>query len=150
MEHNDDQSSTDVLSTLSRLHREGSLSDDEFFRLKRKISEGRETSPVLSADAAKTVNNGSSTLGFIIVALIGLIVLDHIKGSILPDELYCVVGAGTSIIEPGRTEANAWSANNGCSASRPECATSWVHRPPTQRCVHGTLWNAIYSKIENH
>ena len=59
------------------------------------------------------------------------------------------LGAGFSIIESGRTEASSWSANNGCSAYRPECATSWTYHPSAKRCVHGTLWEAIQFKSKN-
>lgn len=149
MKLSEDQTSVEALSTISRLHKEGSLTDNEFYSLKQKIVAVPVSPQVADHAAATNANNASSTFGLIVIALIGLIVLDHVNGAILPDEVYCVVGAGSSIVEPGRTEANSWSANNGCGAYRPECATSWVSHPPGNRCVHGTLWDAIQSKLKN-
>jgi hypothetical protein len=148
MERGENQSTAEALTTLSRLHREGSLSDDEFHSLKQKIVTSAESSHLLGNAVGKAPNTAGSTFGLIIAGLIGLIVVDHVSGPILPDELYCVMGAGSSFIEPGRTEANSWSANNGCGAYRPECATSWAYHPPANRCVHGTLWEGIQAKLK--
>ncbi len=145
MEHSESQSSAEALSTLSRLHAQGSLSDDEFSRLKQKIVPRAETRQVGNTIA----RHRGSTLGMVVAAIIGLIVVDQLSGPILPDELYCVLGAGSSFVEPGRTEANSWSANDGCGAYRPECATGWSYLPPAEHCVHGTLWEAIQSKLKN-
>lgn len=132
-------------STVSPLHMDGSLSDDEFHGLKLKIIATTEN----QKKAVRSASNASVTFGVIVAALIGLIVVDHLNGSLLPDPLYCAIGAGFSVMEPGRTEANAWSANNGCGAYRPECATSWTNHPPANRCVHGTVWEAIQTKFKS-
>lgn len=149
MERSEIQSTADALTTLSRLHEEGSLSDDEFHSLKQKIVTSAENSQLSGNAVRKASSPGGSTFGLIIAGLVGLIVVDHVSGPILPDDLYCAMGAGSSFIEAGRTEANSWSANNGCGAYRPECATSWVQHPSAKRCVHGTLWEAIQSKLKN-
>ena len=83
-----------------------------------------------------------------LVVLIGVVIADHLQGAIFPDDFYCVVGAGNYYVVPGRTEATSWSANNGFGAGRPECATRWAQFPASSKCSHGTLWEAVRSKIK--
>lgn len=86
MGRNEDQSLTETLSTLSRLHREGSLSDDEFQNLKLKMIAATETPHVVHSAGAGPASNAGSTFGVIVFALVGLIVVDHVSGSILPND----------------------------------------------------------------
>jgi hypothetical protein len=72
-----------------------------------------------------------------------LVVIDHVFGPILPDDVYCSIGAGYSVVVPGQVTPGSWSANNGCSGRDPACVTSWNVSPGYGQCVHGTLWDAI-------
>lgn len=102
-----------------------------------------------SANSSATSGPGGvRSFVVLIVAAFGVIMADQKIGPIFPDLLYCVVGAGTVIEQPGHTEASSWSANNGCTAYEPRCATHWNYTPPTSSCLHGTLWDAIESKIK--
>jgi len=133
VKQNRGQSSAEALALLSRLRREGSLSDDEFSRLKQDIFAASET-PTSAVDAvARSKNSPVSTFGLFVVLGVGLIFVDHVNGAILPDELYCAVGAGYSVTSPGRIEASAWSMNNGCDAYRQSALPngSPIRRKPT-------------------
>jgi hypothetical protein len=143
----DDTANAERLSVLTRLRQEGALSDSEFELLEKQvIAEERRLNK--GADGGRQRPESISTFSLFVVAAICLIALDYIKGPLLPDDLYCLLGAGNSVIIAGRTEANAWSSNNGCGASKPECATSWIHHSATEACVHGTLWDAISSELK--
>jgi hypothetical protein len=144
----DDQTSTGELSVLLRLRKEGSLSDNEFELLRKKVTSSANDQPRDSKDDTEKTGSSNTTFGLLVAAAIGLIVVDHVKGPIFPDEAYCVVGAGKSVVVAGRTEANSWSANNGCGAYKPECANGWVHHPAAEVCIHGSLWDSIRSKLK--
>lgn len=71
--------------------------------------------------------------------LVGLVVLDYANGPIFPDEVYCDLGAGNSWHIPASTAATSWSANDGCSAYKPECATRWTYTEASNTCGHTTI-----------
>src|ERR1700759_1132779 len=98
---------TRELSILSRLHSEGTLSSEEFELLKRSFA-------VETPAAAGVIENagGRSRLSGIwlcAIAAVLVVSVDHMNGPILWDEIYCMLGAGRSLVVPGRTEANSWS-----------------------------------------
>src|ERR1700761_8231060 len=110
---------TRELSILSRLHSDGALSNEEFELLRRNFA--GET--LATAGLVENAQGRSRLSGVWLcaTAAVVLVFADHMKGPIFPDEIYCMLGAGRSFVVAGRTEANSWSANNGCDASRPEC-----------------------------
>ncbi len=92
-----------------------------------------------------------NNLGVIImVAILAIIVADALAGPILPDFIYCDVGAGVDIRTPAQRTANAWSAGNGCGAYDPRCAISWIETPASSVCIHGTLWDAIRNRVQGN
>lgn len=84
---------------------------------------------------------------FVAAIATGLIAWDHASGPIFPDSIYCAIGAGTATVVGGETNATSWSANDGCTAYRPECATSWRTSAIQTVCVHGTIWDAYKIKL---
>jgi hypothetical protein len=89
------------------------------------------------AEGWRSVIGGLLLIG----ALAGFIAWDHLVGRLLPDEMYCAVGAGR---ERSETRAGSWSANGGCRAYIPGCATSWV---TNKYCLHGSLWDAVKAQL---
>lgn len=82
--------------------------------------------------------------------ILALVVADTLAGPILPDSIYCILGAGVEVRTPAQRTANAWSAGNGCGAYDPRCATSWIETPASSVCIHGTLWDAIRMRIQRN
>ena len=78
-----------------------------------------------------------------VAATLAIILADALVGPILPDSIYCALGAGIEMRTPAQRTANAWSAGNGCGAYDPRCAISWIETPASSVCIHGTLWDAI-------
>lgn len=126
------------LAELKALRDKGIITNDEFLAMQQNgVSETR--SPLIDLEIGA---------GWILIALIvGAIALDHLQGPIFPDFVYCVVGAGVKLHQPAQTTANSWSANNGCGAYQPQCATSWIGTPASSTCIHTSMWNAIRNKI---
>jgi hypothetical protein len=137
----------DHISKLAALHQEGSLTAKEFQDLKEtvirrsrsyvSVGETRPNPPVEPKAAQSILSSLVPAL------LVGMIWLDHVRGPLFPDDWYCAIGAGTGVRESGYTQADSWSANNGCGASIPGCATGWSHVPARSYCLHSTIWNAI-------
>lgn len=146
-------SHTSSLSDLVRLRNEGEITAEEFDLLKHRLIYGESSAKEAVADttnATRIEPEGQSnvfSLSIVVIAIAGLIYADNARGRIFPDDLYCVVGAGTAYQQAGRTEATSWSANNGCNASRPECATRWTSTPASSYCSHGTIWEAVRTKF---
>lgn len=142
---------TNSIAELIRLRDQGEITLEEFNHLKQRTIYGdRESSADSTAAPSESVTPWQAlpglTLPIIALMIAGLIYADHVNGSIFPDNWYCAVGAGSSLQQAGRSEAMSWSANNGCNASRPECATQFRYSPASSRCLHGTLWEAIRAK----
>lgn len=137
------------LSELIRLRDSGEITVDEFDHLKRRAIHGSDVPENAFRSISRGMADGlgfSLTVPIMAAALAAIVYVDHVNGSIFPDDWYCAVGAGISLQQPGSTEATTWSANNGCNASRPECATRWTHTLASSRCLHGSLWEAIKTK----
>jgi hypothetical protein len=94
----------------------------------------------------KTDRGGN--MRFVVGFVVALVAADHLAGPLLPDDVYCALGAGTVLQVAGRSEPSAWSANNGCGAYRPECVPGWSTTPASASCVHTTLWDAMKAKAE--
>lgn len=146
-------SHTSSLSDLVRLRNDSEITAEEFELLKHRLIYGGSSAKeaVVDATNARPIEpEGQSnvfSLSIVVIAIAALIYADNARGGIFPDDLYCAVGAGTAYWQGGRTEATSWSANNGCNASRPECATRWTSTPASSHCSHGTLWEAIRTKF---
>ena len=89
---------------------------------------------------------------FISLTVIGGLVMaflyfEDTRGPLLPDDVYCAMGAGISVREGASIEANAWSGSGGCGAYKPECATRWVINPATHYCMHGKLTDTLRDKF---
>jgi hypothetical protein len=136
-------SAIETIALLNRLRGDGALTEGEFDNLKQQLLDD-SGSQIPFTDTNKPADKSTAS-GFaaLLIAAIGLTVVDHFKGGIFPDDFYCVVGAGTAYSVPARTEATGWSANNGCGVGRPECATRWIQYPAGSKCAHGTLLDAI-------
>lgn len=137
------------LSELVRLRDSGDITAEEFEHLKRRAVYGSDDPENVARSVYRGMADGLGfglTVPIIAAALAAIVYADHVNGSIFPDDWYCAVGAGVSLQQPARTEAFAWSSNNGCNASRPECATRFTHTPASSRCLHGTVWEAIKAK----
>ncbi|WFU76577.1 hypothetical protein [Bradyrhizobium sp. CB2312] len=76
----------------------------------------------------------------LIIFTVGLIAVDYGWGPILPDPVYCLVNAGQEIHLASNTRATSWSANDGCTAYNPRCATEYTTTPAQNICKHKTLW----------
>lgn len=85
-----------------------------------------------------------------VVATLAIIVADALVGPILPDSIYCALGAGIEMRTPAQRTANAWSAGNGCGAYDPRCAISWIETPASSVCIHSTLWDAIRKRTQGN
>jgi hypothetical protein len=118
----------DQISKLAALHQEGSLTAKEFQDLKETVIRRSRSSisvgeirpnPPVEPKAAQSI---LSSL-ILPALLVGMIWLDHARGPLFPDNWYCAIGAGTGVREPGYTQADSWSANNGCGPRIPGCAT---------------------------
>lgn len=144
-------SSASALADLVRLRNEGEITAEEFATLKQKLiyGDGPLKNGGETADPVGMSERQSSVffLSLVIIAIAAIVYADNARGGIFPDAVYCIVGAGTSFQQAGRTEATSWSANNGCNASRPECATRWTSTPSSSGCSHGTMWEAIRAKF---
>jgi hypothetical protein len=79
--------------------------------------------------------NRRRILRFLIFLLLiaGFLYFDDAFASLLPSELYCVIGAGKTVIEPMTR-----TVDGDCNASSLECGQRW-----TQHCVHGSLLTGI-------
>ncbi|MET4173628.1 hypothetical protein ABIB99_004724 [Bradyrhizobium sp. LA6.1] len=77
----------------------------------------------------------------------GLILSDFMFGPLFPDEVYCLAQAGTEIHVPQTTKASSWSANDGCTAYNPRCATEYTTTPARNGCLHKTIWDAWSVKL---
>jgi hypothetical protein len=84
----------------------------------------------------------ASVLIFLAVVL-AAIYIDHNHVRVLPDPLYCAIGAGRTIHSAGGVRPGSWSASGGCSAYRQECVNEWVVTAPSEYCAHGSVWDAI-------
>jgi hypothetical protein len=75
------------------------------------------------------MTNTPIRIGAGIAAVAGIFLLDAVLGPLFPDQVYCTIGAGTTVIDT----ANYWRRDSD-------------GRPTFQRdrvCVHGTIWDAI-------
>lgn len=139
------------ISDLVRLRNDGEITVEEFAALKHQLiyGDGRLKNVGKTADPARLSERQSSVffLSLVMIAIGAIVYADNARGGIFPDAVYCMVGAGTSFQQAGRTEATSWSANNGCNVSRPECATRWTSTPSSSGCSHGTIWEAIRAKF---
>lgn len=165
-----DDGLAEKLTKLAKLHADGALSDEEFKAAKALIISEAPKAPEGMYKAGETGGKTSSTLfdnplkwqsppsqgapdkdaegwrsviGGVLLfgAIAGVIAWDHLVGRLLPDEMYCAVGAGREWRE---TRANSWSANGGCRAYIPGCETSWV---TTKSCLHGSIWDALKAQL---
>jgi hypothetical protein len=96
--------------SLFRLRNEGSLSNTEFGLLSEKIT-ATTVGPLRKAGDDSEADKRLQINIRIDRCCGGRVVVDHIKGPIFPDEVYCLFGAGSSMMVAGRIEANSWSAN---------------------------------------
>jgi hypothetical protein len=119
-------SSFSSLSDRVRLRKNGEITADKFFRLKRQLIYGAEPAVAAATTPPKPRRSllGFDGSGLLLIGLVaaGLMCAGHLKGGMFPDDFYCAVGAGVSYDVASRSEATGWSANNGCGASGPECA----------------------------
>ena len=157
---------TKVEAEISKLAQEAHNSDEDSQAAEKRIKlnhednsgaaeTGGKTSPIRfdkplkwqsrpsQATNDKDAEGWRSVIGglLLIGALAGFIAWDHLVGRLLPDEMYCAVGAGR---ERSETRAGSWSANGGCRAYIPGCATSWV---TNKYCLHGSLWDAVKEQL---
>ena len=68
-------------------------------------------------------------------AIIGFFFLEETKGPMLPDDLYCEIGAGQRVVSPGTKEPSRFDADGDPIA--------WKYTPSRERCVHGTILDAM-------
>lgn len=128
------------LLELDDLKQKGTITEEEFLTLK--------SANAPSASRYGSVLKSELSRWILLICLIaGTIAVDHLKGSIFPDFVYCAAGAGVELHRPAERRANSWMAGNGCGAPDPRCAKSWIEIPASSVCLHGTLWEAIKKKI---
>jgi hypothetical protein len=90
------------LADLVRLRNEGAITAKEFELLKHRLIFGESSAKEATTDATNAPpiepegqSNGFA-LSIVVIAIAGLIYADNARGGIFPDDLYCVVGAGTA------------------------------------------------------
>jgi hypothetical protein len=86
-------------------------------------------------------------VGLVVGIVVGFLYVDHAYRPLLPDTVYCVLGAGREIRTPGTIQPNSWSLKGDCNSSDPNCATSWRVDPPDEYCVHKSLWSGWTDKL---
>jgi hypothetical protein len=68
-------------------------------------------------------------------AFIGLVVVDQKFGPVLPDSVYCFIGAGTELHQPARSYRTGGTAPD------------WEYTDAVTLCIHRTLWDAWSREI---
>jgi hypothetical protein len=70
-----------------------------------------------------------------------IVTWDYKAGSILPNEMYCLLGAGFSDRVPSRE--TAWHIDPSSGRQTP-----YQWSVESQVCLHATLWDAYRSKLQ--
>lgn len=77
----------------------------------------------------------------LVIALVAIVVWDFKAGGVLPDELYCLLGAGFS--DRIASRETAWHIDSSTGRSKP-----YQWSPESSICVHSTLWDAYRLKLQ--
>jgi len=84
---------------------------------------------------------------FVLAVGVFIFLLADNSKPLLPDHWYCGLGAGKIVVYPNRPRAAEWNNGNGCDGYDPSCAARSQHVPSREVCIHGSLWQALISKI---